>query len=147
MLRLWSRWRTQSRDRGLECQNVDVFPSSSEARCICSDQQVVQILHRPGRGASDGDKKSLYIHLPEVYSNMSSAFPSSDGASVDVDARPIHRFRPLVIERSRGILEAFLSPPNAIMITKAHGQMHACPTSGLPGMPCHDVVGDHSGGR
>jgi hypothetical protein len=76
---------------------------------------------------------------------MSSAFPSSDGASVDVDARLIHRFRPLVIERSRGILEAFLSPPNAIMITNAHGQMHACPTSGLPGMPCHDVVGDHSG--
>src|SRR5271170_3336859 len=59
MLRPWSRWRTQSRDRGLECQNVDVFPSSSEARCICSDQQVVQTSHRPGRGASDGDKKSL----------------------------------------------------------------------------------------
>jgi hypothetical protein len=62
---------------------------------------------------------------------MSSAFPSSDGASVDVDARPIHRFRPLVIERSRGILEAFLSPPNAMMITNAHGQMHACPTLGF----------------
>jgi hypothetical protein len=53
---------------------------------------------------------------------MSSAFPSSDGASVDVDARPIHRFRPLVTERNRGVLEALLSPPNAIMITNAHGQ-------------------------
>jgi hypothetical protein len=73
---------------------------------------------------------------------MSSAFPSSDGASVDVDARPIHRFRPLVTERNRGVLEAFLSPPNAIVITNAHGQMHTCPTSGLPGMPCHD---DHDG--
>lgn len=70
---------------------------------------------------------------------MSSDFPSSDeGASVDLDARPSHRFRPLVMEYNRGFFEVFLSPPNAMMATSAHGQMPE--PQGCPGMRCQDVA-------